>query len=345
MRSISLSFDSEEAIFADTSFSNGVRMPVSVTLNPLRIPGISYYYPPEGASLKARDGRVDLDYGGIPVPLMDDDFNALSGSEPTYDAVGRGVYQLLRSNPDAPFADRYALIFRDAYPHLFSEVATELVMLDKKDVDLPYLDRKINYLKIFALLEPDNHRFPLEIGATFIDKALTIAALGKTTIYLFAAEKYLGRAHALAADDLQTRQLAGEVAFLLGKYDAAAGFWEGIEGSLPENAAKTVAARLSRITAGEFPLVPAIDYLQAVGVAMEAFEFGDYEEAAAIILDVLDAISQYEELPLAEINYLLGLCYLKLDIPRYAEQYLRRAVDLRPDFNEAREELAGMGVA
>ena len=320
-------------------------MPVSETLNPLRIAGISYYYPPEGASLKARDGRVDLEYGGIPVPLMDADFSALSGSEPTYDAVGRGVYQLLRTNPDAPFAERYAVILRDAYPHLFSEMATELVMLDKKDVDLPYLDRKINYLKIFALLEPANHRFPSEIGSTYLDKALTLAALGKTTVHLFAAEKFLNHAHALNADDLHTRQLAGEVAFLLGKYDSAAGFWNGIEGALPENAAKTVSVRLSRIAAGEFSLVPAIDYLQAVGMALEAYEFGDYEEAAAIILDVMDALSQYEEFPLAEINYLLGLCYVKQDIPRSAEQYLRRAVDLRPDFSEAREELAGLGVA
>lgn len=319
-------------------------MPVSETLNPLKLSGISYYYPPEGASLKARDGRVDLDYGGIPVPLLDADFNSLSGSEPAYDAVGRGVYQFLRTNPDAPFADRYALILRDAYPHLFSEMATELVMLDAKDVDLPYLDRKINYLKIFALLEPVNHRFPHEIGATFLDKALTIAALGRTTVHLFAAEKHLVKAHALNPDDLQTRHLAGEVAFLLGKYDAASRFWNGIEGVLPEKAAATVTARLSRINNGDLPLVPAIDYLQAVGVAMEAYEFGDYEEAAAIILDVLDALSQYEEFPLAEINYLLGLCYLKLETPRYAEQYLRQAVDLRHDFIEARDALISLGV-
>lgn len=319
-------------------------MPVSETLNPLKIAGISYYYPPEGASLQGRDGRVDLDYAGIPVPLLDDDFKALSGSEPSYDAVGRGVYQLLRINPDAPFSERYALMLRDAYPHLFSEMATELVMLDKKDVDLPYLDRKINYLKIFALLEPGNHRFPSEIGATYLDKALNIGALGKTTVYLFAAEKYLNLAHTLDADDLHTRQLAGEVAFLLGKYDAAAGFWQGIAGALPENAAKTVAERLTRIAAGDFSLVPAIDYLQAVGVALEAYEFGDYEEASAIILDVLEALSQYEEFPLAEINYLLGLCYVKLDTPRYAEEYLRRAIELRPDFNEARQELAALGV-
>ena len=318
-------------------------MPVSETLNPLRISGISYYYPPAGTSLKARDGRVDLDYAGLPVPLLDADFEALSGAEPTYDAVGRGVYQLLRINPDAPFADRYALILRDAYPHLFSEMATELVMLDKKDVDLPYLDRKIKYLKIFALLEPDNHRFPAEIGTTYLDKALTLAALGNTTVHLFAAEKYLNHAHTLNADDLHTRQLAGEVAFLLGKYDAAAGFWNGIADALPEKAAKTVSARLSQIAAGDFKLVPAIDYLQAVGVALEAYEFGDYEEAAAIILDVMDVLIQYEEFPLAEINYLLGLCYRKLDIPLYAEQYLRRALDLRPDLTEARDELTALG--
>ena len=62
--------------------------------------------------------------------------------------------------------------------------------------------------------------------------------------------------------------------------------------------------RCTQITSGNLPSVPVVDYLQAVGVAMEAYEFADYEEAAAIILDVLDAVSGVDGFPLAEINYL-----------------------------------------
>lgn len=301
---------------------------------------ITYYTPQAGALLTARDGKVAIPLGEFPLPLLHDDFTT---DMPSYDAVGRGLYHLLRADPDAPYADRYAALLKDAYPHLLAELATHLVMLDKKDVDLPYLDRKINYLKIFSLLEPDSHRFPLEIGATLVDKALTLAALGNTTVYLFAAEKYLRQAYLLKPDDIQTRHLAGEVCFYLGKYPDAVQFWSDIVASLPVDAAAKVNARCAQIAGGSTPAVPAVDYLQAVGVALEAYEAADYEEAAAIILDVLDAVSAVEEFPLAEINYLLGLCYVRLDIPRYAEQYLRQALLLHPGYEEALQELARLG--
>ena len=41
--------------------------------------------------------RIPL--AGFPVPLLDDDFVAMEGQYPSYDAVGRGIYQALRANP------------------------------------------------------------------------------------------------------------------------------------------------------------------------------------------------------------------------------------------------------
>jgi len=305
------------------------------------IKGITYYHPAPGEVLVARDGKVSIPLGEFPLPLLHEDYAA---EMPSYDAVGRGLYLFLRADPDAPYADKYAALLKDAYPHLLAELATHLMMLDKKDVDLPYLDRKINYLKIFALLEPANHRFPLEIGATLVDKALSLPALGNTTLHLFSAEKYLRQAVKLNPDDVQTRHLAGKVCFLLGKYSDALLFWNDIAESLPADTAARITRRCAQITSASLSAVPAVDYLQAVGVALEAYETADYEEAAAIILDVIDAVSEFEELPLAEINYLLGLCYVRLDIPLYAEQYLRQAVLLSPGYDEALQELARLGV-
>jgi len=316
-------------------------MATATELTPTEISGISYYYPEAGTVLTARDGKVELPLGEIPLPLLKEDFSA---AEPSYDAVGRGIYHLLRANPDAVFADRYAVLLRDAYPHLLADLATHLVMLDKKDVDLPYLDRKISYLKIFSLLEPDNPRFPLEIGATFFDKGMTLAALGNTTLHLFSAEKFLRKAYQLAPDDIQVKHMLGEVCYILGKYQDAELFWSGIIESVNADAGNKITARSAVIASGTTPAVPLIDYLQAVGVALEAYEADDYEEAAAIILDVMEAVSGYDEFPLAEINYLLGLCYLKLDIPKFAEQYLREALLLRPGYTEAVLELQNLGV-
>jgi tetratricopeptide (TPR) repeat protein len=212
-------------------------------------------------------------------------------------------------------------------------------MLDKKDVDLPYLDRKINYLKIFALLEPENHRFPLEIGATLLEKGLSLGALNHTTVLLYRAEKYLAAAVAMKPDDVQAKFQLAEISYLLGRYDVAQSLWAETCSELPAEVTATTAERLRLIKSGQLPFAPAVDYLQAIGVAMESFAQADYEEAAAIILDAMEALAFFEEFPLAEINHVLGLCYLRMDIPLYAEQYFRQALQLKPDYDEARREL------
>lgn len=309
---------------------------------PTEVSGITYYYPDSGAVLTGRDGKVTIPLGEFPLPLLHEEFSA---DVPSYDAVGRGIYHLLRANPDALFADRYAALLQDAYPHLLAELATHLVMLDKKDVDLPYLDRKIVLLKIFALLEPENSRFPLEIGATFFDKGMTLAALGSTTLHLYSAEKFLRKAYLLAPDDIQIRHLLGEVCYILGKYQDAAAFWSDLLDTVSPADGDKIRLRIAAIAAGTAPVVPLIDYLQAVGVALEAYQADDYEEAAAILRDVLDMVAGYDAFPLAEINYLLGLCYVQLDIPKYAEEYLRDALLIRPGYSEAVAALHDLGVA
>lgn len=308
---------------------------------PTAVAGINYFYPEQGSVLSGRDGIVEIPFGEFPIPLLSEEFSA---EFPSYDAVGRGIYQLLRANPDARFADRYAELLRDAYPHLLAELATHLVMLDKKDVDLAYLDRKIVLLKIFSLFEPLNSRFPLEIGATFFDKGMTLAALANTTLHLFSAEKYLKKAYQLAPDDIQIRHIFGEVCYILGKYQEAAALWDGLIDKIKPADGEKIQKRIAAIAVGSAPLVPFIDYLQAVGMALEAYQSDDYEEATAILRDVLDAVAGFDEFPLAEINYLLGLCYIKLDIPRYAEQYLREALLLCPGYSEAEAELRNLGV-
>lgn len=323
-----------------SSFYQAKDMQFTKDVKPAEIPGITYYYAADGATIAGRDGKVEflLDF---PVPLLSEDHGDCA---PSYDAVGRGIYYLLRANPDAPYSNRYALLLRDAYPHLLAELSTHLMMLDKKDVDLPYLDRKITYLKIFTLLDPANAKPHYEIGATFFDKAMTLASMGRVTLNLFAAEKHLKRAWQLAPDDTATASLLGDVCWFLGKYEEAQSLWQVIVPTLDSDAAEKLSGQIAKLAAGDHPLFPAVDCLQAVGVALEAFEEGGFEEAAAIILDVIDLVNMYERFPRAEINYLLGLCYVKMEIPKYAEEYLREAIKLRADFSEALAELANLGV-
>ena len=158
------------------------------------ITGIRYYAPLPGAVLEGRDGAVRIPLRELPLPLLEEDHAALCGAPPTYDVVGRGVYHALRANPECAYAADYARLLKEAYPHFMSELATHIVMLDRKEVDVAYLDRKINYLKIVALWEPDNGQIPYAIGETLVEKGMRLSALNQTTVSIYQAEKYFRRA-------------------------------------------------------------------------------------------------------------------------------------------------------
>lgn len=307
------------------------------------ISGVKYYYPVAGAVLEGRDGKVNIPLSSAPIPLQEEDFATLDGAVPSYDAVGRGIYLALRSNPDCAGSEYYARLLKDAYPHLLSELATHLVMLDKKEVDVPYLDREINYLKIFALLEPENPRIPLEIGMIYFDKGMHLSALQFTTVSLYRSEKYLNRAVELAPSDMKALYHLGEVSYILGKYEKAAHFWQLLlDQPLDPEQAQKLKRRLQKMEQGVLSHVPAVDYLEVVSVAFTHFQHGEYDDAAALLLDVLEDAVFSEEFPIAEIRYVLGLCYQKMGMPRYAEEYFGEALKLNPAYAEAQQALENL---
>lgn len=307
---------------------------------PTPISGIHYCTPHGDGLLTGLDGRVEISLVGLPVPLLEDDYHALEGERPSYDAIGRGVYHVLRANPECAYGERYARILQDGYPHFLAELASHIVMLDKKDVDVAYLDRKINYLKIFSLIEPENHRFPLEIGITYLDKGLRLSALQLVTVSLYRAEEFLRKALRLSPGDVTVRHQLGEVSYLLGKYDDALSCWRAILAQLDGEDGAGMERRLARLTEGALPRVPAVDYLEAIGGAFALHRQGEFEEAAAILLDVLDDTVFCEEFPLPEISCILGHCCVNLGMPRHAEDYFRAALRVDPAHVEALTALA-----
>ena len=296
-------------------------------------------------TLRGLDGRIAIPIDGMPVPLLEEDYQQLDGEQqPSYDVVGRGIYYALRANPDCAYGETYARILQEGYPHFLSEMASHIVMLDKKDVDLAYLDREINYLKVFALIEPENFRFPLSIGKIYLDKGLSLSALHLTTVNLYRAEKFLSRARELAPEDVTAGYQLGEVNYLLGRYVSAVACWQEVLPHLDVEQAIRMERRLAEISAHTVPRVPPVDYLEAMGAAFTLHQRGEYEESAAILLDVLDDTIFCEQFPLPEISYILGLCSLQLGMPRHAEDYFRAALQMNPDYTEAvtaLEDLAG----
>jgi len=282
---------------------------------------------------------VALSYGALPIPLLEADHGALEGEPPGYDAVGRGVYQALRSNPDCLNAQRYAELLKEGYPHFVSELAGQILMLGEKEVDVPYLERRISYLKIFALMEPGNARFPLEIGASLLDIGVNFSALDRSTVTLFQAELFLRQGLALAPDNLKALADLAEVNFLLGRYDAAATLWQRLLPELSGAPAQALSSRLEKISAGELPRVPAVDYLQAIAGALQLRDEGAYEEAAAILTDIRADAHFCTEFPLPQIPYLLALCALDMGGVGEARGLLRQALSLNPEYTEAKNAL------
>ncbi|QEM70050.1 hypothetical protein FO488_19070 [Geobacter sp. FeAm09] len=294
------------------------------TVTPLD--GISYFAPPAGYTLTGRDGRVAIPWDGKPpIPLLDEDLAAVKQGAPDYDMVGRGIYRALRLDPECAHAAEYAAVLGEAYPHIVSELGGQVIMLDAKEVDTPYLDRKITSLKILALLDPANAGLQAEIGRTFADRGARLAVLHQAVESWYGAEKHLKKALALDPSDGHAAYEYGEALYILGRYDQAAEVWAEALAGLAEGERARLETRIAAVLAGKVPLVPPLDYLTALSVALGERQAGRNDEAAAIIEDVLADPFFAEQFPMGEVYYLLGTCYQEMGMENEAAEAFRRS--------------------
>ena len=244
---------------------------------------------------------------------------------PDYDMVGRGIYQALRLDPECAHAAEYAAVLKAGYPHIISELGGQIIMLDAKEVDSPYLDRKITFLKILALLDPSNAGLHVEIGRAFADKGSRLAAMQQAVESWFGAERHLKKARELGSPDSRVAYEYGEALYVVGRYDQAAEVWAEALPGLAEGERARLEARIAAILAGKLPLVPPLDYLTALAVALEERTAGRNDEAAAIIEDVLADHFFTGQFPMGEVYYLLGSCYQELGMVNEAAEAFRRS--------------------
>ncbi len=276
---------------------------------PTPLEGISYFQPPDGYRISGRDGRVDIPFE-FPIPLSEEDYRAvLEQGGPGYDQVGQGMFRALRQNPACVYAVDYARVLQAGYPHIIAEIGGEAIMLDAKEVDAPYLDRKVNLLKIMALLEPGNAGLAREIGRTLMEKGSRLEAAHLAVQSWYGAEKYLQRSLELEADDLHTRYQLGETHYVLGHYDQCLQLWEPLLPRFDQPERTRLEARIAAIRRQELPRVPAVDYLTALSVAFEQHQEEQYYEAAAIVEDVLQDGVFCAQFPMAGVYRFLEQCY------------------------------------
>lgn len=297
---------------------------------PTPLDGIRYYTPPDGYILTGRDGLVHIQWKrNLPVPLVDADFSVLAGNGngkmPDYDTVGRGIYQALRRNPACAFAQYYAEILKEAYPHIVSELGGQIIMLEAKDVDTPYLDRKITDLKIMALIDPGNAGVQREIARTYVEKGSRLATLYQAVSSWYAAEKSFLACLALDPDDHVAGYEYGEVLYVLGRYNQAATVWEALLPKFSLSEQSRLKSRLETITTGKLPLVPPLDYLTAIAIAVEEHQSGNHDGMIAILEDVLADTVFCEHFPVKELWYMLGSCYQEQGMMDNAAEAFKRS--------------------
>jgi tetratricopeptide (TPR) repeat protein len=294
---------------------------------PTPLEGIIYVTPPDDYILTGRDGMVSLSWEDRPpIPLLEDDVTALGeDAVPDYDMVGRGIYQALRLNPGCNGAAGYAAVLKEAYPHIISELGGQIIMLEAREVDTPYLDRKINYLKIMLLLDPDNAGLLLEIARAYVEKGSRLSSMQHAVSSWYAAEAHLKAALNLDPENRHVVYEFGEALYVLGRYEQAAEIWSRIITQLEPAERARLEARIAGILAGKTPMVPPLDYLTALSVAVEQHHSGFSDDAAAIITDVLADQVFAEQFPMKEVYYLLGTCYQNSGMMEQAAEAFKRS--------------------
>ncbi len=302
----------------------------------LELPGhcdFRFWTPPAGAIVPVGPEAVPVPLPLVPLPIRRADSET---GEPDANTIGAGVYDYLRQFPDCRHNRVFAELLRDAFSHYLADLGAQLVMLDAKEVDAPYLRRKVSYLKILALLQPASAGLQQQLGLNCFHLALSFSEMGASRSHLQQALGHLQRARDFAPNDATTLNLLGRVDYLFGDYPAARRSWLTLLELLPAGEARTeLAAKTAELDGAEPPEHPLVEDLEAVGVALTLCGEGDFAGARSILDGLEEAAVLTRELPSSEFFYLLGLCRARTGDPAGAFAAFDQALVLDPDYQPA----------
>jgi tetratricopeptide (TPR) repeat protein len=296
-----------------------------------------FWTAPDGMALTTGE-NTEIKVPQIPLPIKTADMP--DSSAPTEKAIGDGIYEYLSRFPFCQHAEEYAKILHQAYPFLISDIGSQLILLDVKQVNPDGLKKKIALLKILNYLEPDNFGLLYKIGHAYFDLGLHYSELTQVKFQLKEARVWLEKARRVNANEINNLNLLGQVCYLNGAYHQARLYWQIAVNQLEDDKTKAeLTAKLARIEASNLPDKPLADSLEKIAVALEHVSLEEFIEAREI-LEHLELVGDLtRELPNAEFYYLLGLCREKCEDVSGAFEAYSTAVKLDKNHQPAQDAL------
>jgi tetratricopeptide (TPR) repeat protein len=207
-------------------------------------------------------------------------------------------------------------------------------MIDEKEVDAPFLRRKITGLKILALLEMRPQLY-YQLGRSYFELATIFTELPHCRNHLLAAREYLRRAFLLEASDPACLNLLAQIEAWFGMNDEALRLWQQAATLVAEPTRSALLQRAAELQAAHKES-PLIDELEALGVTLVLIGSGDFVQALVILERLQEQGRVMAELPAPEFYYLLGHCREQCNDPGQALVAYVQALELDPEFAPAR---------
>lgn len=297
------------------------------------------WMPPEDMTMTTGE-QTEIAIPHIPLPILMKDGQ---GSSPSEKAIGDGIYEYLCRFPFCAHADQYAFILKEAFPFLISDVGSQLILLDMKEVGPEGMIKKIALLKILHHLEPDNFGVIHKIGAANFDLGLNYDELPRVKHYLKEARTWLEQARRKNADDAGNLNLLGHVCYIVGGYHQSKLYWKKAVELLDESENKQdLRERLAKLDAGQFPNQPLVDSLEQIAAVIECINAEEYAQAREL-MESLEAVGDLpREMPNPEFFYLLGLSREKCEDFSGAYEGFSMALELDKNHQGSQDGLVRM---
>ena len=274
----------------------------------------------------------------VPIPI---EIKVTEKKDPlTDDAIGQGLYNYLRQFPNCEYNKEYANLLKNAFPHYLVDLASQVVMLDKKDVEPSYVFRKLTYLKILNLVEPNNPGLLSKLSQGFYDLGLTFTELSNARQHLLESMRYALSLVNIDAENTQGLSLLAEIDILFGDYPTAVRRLKTLLGTIEEEDHKQmVQRRLKSCLDRGMPDHCLVDDLEMIGDAIELYAAKNF----ILATEILERLEQNEyfcdELLSADFLCFLGLCRIKTGDHAGAFDALSQALELDPAHSLAQESL------